>query len=258
METSYLNLAASQVFLSLIMVGLAALLMWVNQTRLERQYLLATVRAFVQLWAMGYVLLWIFESGQGWVYILTVEIMVLVGAYTAARRQDHFTWPMLISLAIALQVNVVVMISLMFGGILQTSPLSNPHLFIPLTGMLIGNCANSAALLVHRLYDEVKSHRGQIEAALALGAAPRQAMQPYLVATMRNAVIPSLNSMMMMGIVQIPGIMSGQLLSGIPPEQAMRYQIVVVYLLAGGVALTCHLMVWLEVRRLFTSRWALK
>lgn len=85
---------------------------------------------------------------------------------------------------------------------------------------------------------------------------PASALDPKA-AAMRNALIPSLNSMMRMGIVQLPGIMSGQIIGGIVPEQAVRYQIIVVYMLAGAVALVCHLTVKVEARSLFTKQWAL-
>ncbi len=257
MNFDYLELSLNQVLIAFTMIVLAVLLARFNRSRLERQYLLGAIRAFIQLWIMGYFLLWLFQSQKPLFHLLTLEFMILVGTYTAGRRQDSFTRHTFFALCIALHLAVLVLGGFLYAAVLQIQPLNQPHLFIPLMGMLIGNCANGAALSIHRLKGEVDSHRGHIEAALSLGASPSQALSPYVGTTLRNALIPSINSMMMMGIVQMPGIMTGQLISGIYPEKAVRYQIVVVYMLAGAVALTCHLTVWLESKRFFTPQWSL-
>ncbi len=257
MNTDYLALSFSQVFASLLMILLAVGLALLNRSRLEKQYLMGAIRAFIQLILMGYFLLWLFQNNHPVYLLLTLEAMLIAGTYTAGKRQERFSHQTFWVLFMALHTSALLVGGYFFLAVLSVQPFSTPHLFIPLMGMVIGNSANGAALSVHRLQSEVESHRGEIEAALALGVTPKKALEPYVSATLRNALIPSINSMMLMGIVQLPGIMTGQLISGILPQESVRYQIVVVYLLAGAVALSCHVTVRMETRRYFTQRWSL-
>lgn len=255
--TDYLSLTFDQVLLALIFSAGAIALLWYNRSGLERQYLLGVVRSFVQLWVMGYVLVWLFQFETMWVQLLVVQLMILVAAYTAGRRQESFSLPTVLILLLALELTLLIVATVLYVLVLRVYPWQNPHLFIPLMGMVIGNSANTAALLVHRMKGEVHSHRGPIEAALALGAAPRYAVQPYVAQSLRNALIPQINTMMMIGLVQIPGIMTGQIMAGISPEQAMKYQLIVLFMLSSASVLTCHFTVQLELRRLFTPQWGL-
>ncbi len=257
MNTSYLSISAEQVFLSLVMIALAIFLSRMNRAQLEKQYLWGAVRSFIQLWLVGYVLYWLFQSKNPYLLSLTVEFMIVIGTITAVRRQKEMSVHTIGILWLVLHATLFVLGGFVFLFVFRIYVFDYPHLFIPLMGMVIGNCANGASLVLHRLRGEIESRRGEIEAALALGATPRQAIEPYMAQTLQNALIPIINSMMLMGIVQLPGIMTGQMLSGIVPQEAVRYQIVVVYLLAGSVAFTCHLTVRMEIKRYFTSRWGL-
>ncbi|RJP31376.1 MAG: iron export ABC transporter permease subunit FetB [Candidatus Omnitrophota bacterium] len=257
MNTTYLTISAQQVLLSSLMVVLAILLSWLNHARLERQYVIGALRSFFQLWLVGYLLFWLFQSRNPLLLLGVVEIMILVAAVTAAQRQKQTTFKTYLALWLALHFSALFLGGFLFIAIFRVDLAEYPHLFIPLMGMVIGNSANGASLALHRLRGEIESHRGEIETALALGATPQKALEPYLAQTMQNALIPMINSMMLMGVVQLPGIMTGQMLSGVIPQEAVRYQIIVLYLLAGAVALTCHLSVRIEARRYFTSRWGL-
>jgi len=246
-----------QVLLALAAIALAAGLSILNRSRLERQFLWGAIRSFLQLWMVGYVLVFLFDSRNMPLLILTVEFQILMGAYTAGKSQDFSSRQTFLALCIALHVAIWGIGAYLYGAVLRVNPFEAPHLLIPVMGMLIGNSASGAALSVHRLRSEIESHKGEIEAALALGATPVKALEPYVAATMRNALIPSINSMMLMGIVQLPGMMTGQMIAGIVPHQAVRYQIIIIYIIAGVVALSCYLTVKLESRRFFTRHWGL-
>ncbi len=247
-----------QVALALLLIALAAGLTILNRSHMERQFLIGAIRSFVQLWLVGYFLVWLFASQNTLYLILTLEFQILMGAYTSAKQQESTTWNTMTSLSIALHGSVLIVGGYLYGVVLQVNPFEAPHLLIPMMGMVIGNSASGAALSVHRLRGEIESHKGEIEAALTLGATPHKALEPYIASTMRNALIPSLNSMMLMGIVQLPGMMTGQMIAGIVPQQAVRYQIIILYALAGAVALTCYLTIKLEARGFFTRHWSLQ
>lgn len=257
MTPDYLSVSLAQVGVSALLVLSAVALLWWSRSGLEKTFLWGATRSFVQLWLVGYVLLWLFHQNSWWVYGLVVEFMICAGAYTAGKRQETFSWRVIVSLWLALHASILVVAAFLFYVVLRAHPLEAPNVFIPLMGMMIGNSASGAALAVNRLRGELKSRRGEIEAALALGASPSRAMEPYAALTLRNAMIPMMNSMMLMGIVQLPGILTGQLIAGAVPEEAVRYQIIVVYMLAGAVSLACQIAIFLEVRRMFTPRWAL-
>ena len=120
--------------------------------------------------------------------------------------------------------------------------------------MVIGNAANGSALAVHRLMGDVRAHRGDIEAALSLGASPYRVIQPYLRSTIRTALIPGINTMMLTGLVQIPGIMGGLLMGGQSPVAATRYQTVIIYVLPFSVMTSCLLTSLLVSRGFFSHR----
>src|SRR5947199_10091967 len=118
--------------------------------------------------------------------------------------------------------------------------------------MILGNAMTGAALAVERLSSEIRARRLQIEAALSLGATSRQAADAAVRAAVKAALVPTINAMMVVGIVQLPGMMTGQILGGAAPEQAVRYQMVVMYMLAAAVALTSATATLLAYRASFT------
>ena len=256
MNSGYLTLSFEQVLTSMLFIGLAMGISFFNHTRLERQYLIGAIRAFVQLWLIGYVLLWLFKTAHPLLLLFMVETMIVAGTLSSAQQQEYKNKQTFWAIWLSLHASALVVGVFLFYGVIRVAPLSNPHLFIPLMGMIIGNAANGAALSVHRLRSDVEGHIGEIEIALSLGATPAKAVEPYVVNTMRSALIPSINGMMMMGIVQLPGILSGQVVSGIEPVDAVRYQIVVLYMIAASVSLTCYLTTKMETQRFFTKRWA--
>jgi putative ABC transport system permease protein len=118
--------------------------------------------------------------------------------------------------------------------------------------MILGNSLTGATLAVDRLTSEIRAHRLEIEAALSLGATARQAAEASVRAAVRAAMLPTINAMMVVGLVQLPGMMTGQILAGAPPDQAVRYQMVVMFMLSAAVALTSVIATLLAHRASFT------
>ena len=112
---------------------------------------------------------------------------------------------------------------------------------------------NAASLAVDRLINEVRSRRWEVEAALALGAAPVDTVRPMLRAAARAAMMPTINSMMVVGLVQLPGMMTGQIIGGVAPEQSVRYQIIIMYMLGASVSISCISILYMLYHRLFTK-----
>jgi putative ABC transport system permease protein len=124
--------------------------------------------------------------------------------------------------------------------------------------MVIGNSMNGSTLAIERIDSEIQLRKMEIEAYLALGATARQAAGNCLKAAMKAALIPTINSMMVVGIVALPGMMTGQILSGTSPIIAVKYQIIIMYMIALSVAISSFILVNLRFNRYFTSDHRLK
>lgn len=144
------------------------------------------------------------------------------------------------------------LVSFMVTAVLiGVDPWWRPQYFIPLSGMVIGNSMNAIAISMERLLGDLRGRRAEIEMMLCLGADYREASQSMFRRAVRAGMIPSINSMMAVGIVFIPGMMTGQILAGSDPETAIRYQIVVMIMLVGSTALGSLLVVYLVRRMCF-------
>jgi putative ABC transport system permease protein len=120
---------------------------------------------------------------------------------------------------------------------LRPNPWYDPRYAIPLLGMILGNCMTGISLGLDTLTTSLVSRRAAVEAQLMLGATRREAVAPVTRQALRSALIPTINSMSATGVVSLPGTMTGQILSGVPPAEAVKYQILVMFLIAGSTGL---------------------
>lgn len=219
---------------------------------LERSYVIASVRTVVQLLLLGRVLGWIFDHASVWLVLALVTMFVVVSSWTAVGRQEKRVPALLWNAGISLTTSAALLTVLVTAWVIRVEPWWAPQYLIPLAGMIISNSMNAAALTIERLRAELASRRGEIEELLALGANARQAVDESAKAALRAALRPNLNQMYVVGLVSIPGTMTGQILAGLPPDGAARYQILVMLLWNAGAATTSALLVWLSYRRFFT------
>jgi putative ABC transport system permease protein len=142
--------------------------------------------------------------------------------------------------------------------VVRIAPWYNPQYLIPLFGMIVGSTMNAAAIAAERLASEVVARQAEIEAYLALGATYQQASQQSVRQALRAALIPTVNGLMVVGIVTLPGMMTGQILAGSSPLMAIRYQIVVAFMQAGAMAITTAIVTLWYRRTFFTPALQLK
>lgn len=227
-------------------------------TGLGRDLLVGGVRSLVQLALVGYALTWIFALNR-WPLVLAVLAgMLVVAGWTAAGRQadDSPRLPGVMTLALLAGSGLtLIYVSTL---VVEVEPWYNPRYLIPLFGMIIGNAMNGAALAVERLGAEMETRRGEVEAYLALGADPQRASREPARRALRAALIPTVNSLMVVGIVSLPGMMTGQILAGSSPLLAVRYQVVVMFMLASAVSLSAFLALEWHRSTYFTPAWQLK
>ena len=239
---------------SVSFIFLAMIISYWQDLKLEKDLAIGAVRAFVQLTAVGYVLKFIFDLA-GWQYMIPmIVVMVLVAGKNAARRGEGLPGAfILVTLSIAL-AELVTMTMLLNLKIIPFTP----RYVIPLSGMIIGNAMVASGLALNRLRGEIAARRAEILAALALGATSRQAVEPALKASVKAGMIPTVDAMKTVGLVQLPGMMTGQIIAGASPIEAVKYQILVQFMLSASVGLTSMLVCLLSYRKLFTPAYQLR
>jgi putative ABC transport system permease protein len=234
---------------SLVLVGVAALVSIWQGAELERDIAVATVRSFIQLTAIGYVITVIFDQNNLVFVIALLAAMVLFGAITArgrAKRVPQAFWPLLLALALAGSTTLLLVVAL---GVFKPQA----RYLVPVGGMVIGNAMTAAAVALNRLGDDVADQAAQIEATLALGATASQAMRPLLRRSLRSGMIPLIDSTKTTGLIFFPGTMVGMLLAGATPINAVRLQLILLYVLLGSVALAALTAVHIAYRNFFTE-----
>ena len=240
-------------------VALAALLIVVNaaisvalKLGLEKSLLIASARTVVQLLLIGVLLEWIFSHNQPWIVIVVMLIMTLIAGITATsrlqRRYQGIWFTTLLSMwASSWLVGGYAML-LVFRGVEHWY---QPQYAIPLLGMILGNTLNGISIGLNTFLEATVADRDRIEMRLSLGANRWEAGRPLVQQAVRTGMIPIINSMMIVGLVSLPGMMTGQLLAGASPLQAVRYQIVIMFLIASATAIGTVSVVLFGFLRLF-------
>ena len=244
-EIGFVGLAAS-----LVLVAVALAVSVRLKLRLEREMVVSVVRGFVQLIIVGAALAIIIDPDTPLVWSwLWVAGIVVFAAATVKRRAPAVPGLFWIALT-ANGVTAVVGFAVAFG--LGIFPVRGTTL-VPIAGMLIGNSMKSAIVVAERLVEALSEQRAVVEARLALGQPWTAASRPILRGVMRTALSPQLENTKALGIVFLPGAMTGLILAGVDPLDAVLVQLALMYLILGGAATTTSVTALGVVRRLFTS-----
>ena len=220
---------------------------------LERDLAWGTVRTFAQLFLMGDVLKYLFQLSSLWVILALFAFMVFWAAYTIRSRLTEKSVPIFLPTYLSMLISYTLVTILVTSVIVQVKPWYAPQYFIPLGGMIIGNSMNAITISLERLFAELRSRREEIELGLCLGASYQEAPQQIFRSTVRAGMIPSINALMTVGLVSIPGMMTGQILAGSDPVVAIKYQIVVMLMIAAATAIGAVGLVYLVRQRCCTS-----
>jgi len=220
---------------------------------LERVLLIGTVRTFAQLAILGYVLKFIFDLDNAWLILLLFSFMVFWAAHAIRGRVKEQAVSIFIPTFISMVSSYTLVTILVTSVIVQVKPWYTPQYFIPLGGMIIGNSMNAITISLDRLFSDLRKQRDEVELALCLGATYQEATGTILRDVIRAGMIPSINAMMTVGLVSIPGMMTGQILAGSDPVIAIKYQIIVMLMLVASTAIGSVLVVHVIRRRCFTK-----
>jgi putative ABC transport system permease protein len=235
--------------LSGILVGVAVALSLWRQLGLEASIVWAAIRALAQLLLVGLVLDALLQPGvsSSWAWVW-VAVMIVVASATVARRAP--TVPGLFTLALAaFATSAVLTLGVLFGfGVFSVSV----RTIVPLAGLMIGNSMAATVLVARRLVEELRDKRDEVEARLALGQPAEEASRPYVRHALRTALTPQIETTKIVGLIALPGSMTGLILAGVDPFDAVRVQAAVMYLILGSVAATTTVVALGVRRRLFT------
>jgi putative ABC transport system permease protein len=246
-------LSAVDLSIAAALVLVAGVVSVLLRLRLERRLALAAVRTVVQLLLVGYVLKWVFDIDNVLAIFAVALLMILAAGHAAVQRSSH-TFPGVLLRAVGtLAVTGLITTVVVTGVIVGARPWYEPQYLIPLLGMVLGNGLTGISLSLDTLLDRLVDRRDEVEMHLALGATRWEAAGDALAESVRRGMIPIINAMMVVGIVSLPGMMTGQILAGADPLEAVKYQIVVMFMIAGGTSMGCIIIVLLAYRRLFTS-----
>jgi putative ABC transport system permease protein len=245
--------------LSWAQIAIAALLIILNgaisiamHLGIARRLVLAAARMVVQLFFVGLILRSVFASRQWYLVLLVMLTMSFIAGFAAVQRSARRYPGVWLNSILSIFFSSWAMVAIALFGILRVRPWYTPRYAIPFMGMILGNSISAVSLALDRLGEELTTHRNQVETLLALGATRWEAARLPLRSAVSTGMIPTINVMAVAGIVTLPGTMTGQLLAGADPVTAVKYQIVIMFLLASGAALATAGTVLLSFRYLFT------
>ncbi|RYG73115.1 iron export ABC transporter permease subunit FetB [Lentibacillus lipolyticus] len=242
---SYLTLSISLLFVIIPLVLSKTL-----NLGLEKDTTIAAIRSIVQLLAVGYVLQFVFDS-ENMVYILLMVVLMIAAATHNAQKKGvaikGIIWKLIVTFTF---------VEVLTQGILLGLGITPPtaQYIIPISGMVVGNSMVLAILFLNRFTSEIETHQDKTELILSLGGTPKQAIHSQLIASIQASTIPTIESQKTIGLVQLPGMMSGQIIAGADPVQAVLFQLLVLFLLLTTAVLTSIMLGYLSYPTLFNQR----
>ncbi len=244
--------------ISLFMMLGVVLIDQVMKLMLGKEIVIGAFRVFIQLYIVGYILKWIFGVNNPWVVVVALVVMSIFAGYNAVKRTGDIS-----TKGAVIAIGVIVFATFISAGfgcvfVIGIKPWFNPQYIIPIGGMVMNGAMNGVALGISNLNSKVKDNGQRIICALSMGATGSQAIHPLLTEAARRALIPTINSMMTAGIVQLPGMMTGQIIAGLEPTSAVQYQIIIFYMITTAVIIAVLLSMMISARSYFTKDHQLK
>ena len=219
------------VAISLLLVVVGIVISWRYRLALEKDFVIAAVRAILQLGAVALIVAFVFEHEA--LSAAFVVVMLAVASYTSARRLRGIPGASWIATG-AIAAGAFATLVVLFGG--RALDLE-PRFIIPIAGMAIGNCMATVSVAGVRAREEIADKNLEVEARLALGVSARKAVEPYVRRAATVALIPIIDTTKTVGLVTLPGAFTGMLLGGATPLEAARVQLIVLFMLMGSIAI---------------------
>ncbi len=235
------------------LMGLAIALASWQQLGLSRLLAIATLRTIVQLLGVGFFLAIVFATQNALIILAVLVGMTTIAAVVARSRIDRELPRLLKWVWLAIFSSALPTMSYVCLLVIRLDPWYDPRYLIPLTGIVLGNAMTAASIAGERLVSALRNNRTEIETHLSIGATPAQAVQAYRQEAIKAGLIPTLNAMMVVGLVTLPGIITGQILAGADPLTAAIYQILIMFMLAIATLIAALIVTYGIMRQFFSS-----
>ena len=240
--------------LAALLVLVAAGVSIIMKLKIEESIGIAAARMVAQLLLLGFVLREIFEIDNFFVLIPLFVIMVGVASRASVKRTSRtfsgIQWNSFCTLAL---VGIIVSFTVT-KVVIGASPWWQPRYLIPLLGMILGNILTAISLAIDYMLERLSERKAEVEMELSLGATKWEAAKDVVSSAIKRGMIPIINNMTVIGVVVLPGLMTGQILSGTDPLEAVKYQIVVMFMLVAAISLGCIAITMLIYKRLFNDK----
>jgi len=247
-----IDLGVWQVAAAYIFVLIVLAIVKARKIGKEKEIILSSIRMTLQLILAGYLLMLVIENPNPWITLGVIALMEVFAIMTIINKfKKKLSGSMKKVIALSMSAGTIAPLLFFLFVVVQIEPWYAPQYFIPIAGMLVGNSMTGISLGVKTLIEGMTTQKALVEEALILGATPKSATKHIIDSTFDAAIMPTINSMIGMGIVFLPGMMTGQILSGISPITAIAYQIAIMLGILGAVALSTILMLHLGYRTFF-------
>lgn len=249
-----IDLGIPQVALAYIFVVIVLVFVRARGIKREKEIIISSVRMTLQLILVGYLLVYVFDNPDPFI---TAGIIILMEAFAVYTVYMKFRGKLSLALkqviAVSMSLGTLSCLAYFLFVVVRIVPWYEPRYFIPIAGMIIGNSMTGISLGVKSLTEGMSVRKAEVEEALVLGATPQDASRGIINSTFDAAIMPTINSMIGMGIVFLPGMMTGQILSGTAPTTAIAYQIAIMLGILGAVSLTVFIMINRGYRTFFNK-----
>lgn len=249
-----INLSVVQVALAYIFVCFVLVIVKIRSINREKEIIISSIRMTLQLILTGHVLLFVFNNPNPYMTIGIIILMEIFAVYTVFKKfRGRISFALKKVIGFSMSVGTLTCLLYFLLVVVRIFPWYDPRYFIPIAGMLIGNSMTGISLGINSLIEGMTTKRALIEEALILGATPQLASRKVINNAFDAAILPTINSMVGMGIVFLPGMMTGQILAGADPTTAIAYQIAIMLGILGAVSLTVIIMLHLSYGTFFNK-----
>jgi putative ABC transport system permease protein len=255
-----IHLSFAKLGITALLIVIVVIINIIQQLKLTKSIIISALRTIIQLFIIGFVLEALFTNPKLlWVVLLAFTMLLVASHEAIARQEKKFSggWSYAFS-TFSLLIATFGVAIFALNIIINAKPWYQPQYAIPLLGMITGNAMTSISLSLNQLTKTVWQQRSIIEQRLLLGQSAKQAIADIHRDCIRTGMIPSINAMAVAGIVSLPGMMTGQILAGISPIEAVKYQIMIMFLLTAASSFGIIIALRLSCKRLFDERQRLR
>jgi putative ABC transport system permease protein len=252
MET--IDISWGYLFLGYLMLGIPLWAFWYYHTGLVRDTIVAAARMTVQLILMGLYLTVLFDLNNAWINLLWLLIMIGVGTGTTLRRSELHWRKFLIPVTVGSLISIVIVDAFFLGIVLHLENVFDARYFVTISGMIMGNSMKHNIIALDVFYKTLSRNKSDYKYCIANGATRREALQPFMRQALKISFNPQIATMAVMGLIALPGTLTGQIIGGSSPDTAIKYQILLMLAIFVASMITILITINMANRNLF-DKW---